>query len=119
MPLSVPCFRKDKIEKSDGQALPYQAKSEATKAPNYQIGDRMSPVPSDFSILSLRKLGKTAGIRNHRKTSCPTPHPAAQRGGRSPYRLVSCKLIHLIMQQFMFFSFQYALISRLNDRILV
>ena len=56
MPLSVPCFRKDKIEKSDGQALPYQAKSEATKAHNYQIVGCMSLVPSDFSILSLRDL---------------------------------------------------------------
>ena len=37
MPLSVPCFRKDKIEKSDGQTLLYQAKFEATKASNHQI----------------------------------------------------------------------------------
>ena len=53
--MEVPMSEKeilDKIEKSAGQTLLYQAKSEATKAPNYQIGDRMSPVPSDFSILS-------------------------------------------------------------------
>ena len=91
MPAVLPSLRRDKIEKSDGQTLLYQVKSEATKAPNYQIGDRMSPVPSDFFILSLRKLGKTAGIRNHRKTSCPTPYPAAQRGGRSPYLLVAVR----------------------------
>ena len=57
MSQSVSCSRWDKIEKSDGKTLLSQAKSEATKAPNYQIGDRMSPVPSDFSILSLRKHG--------------------------------------------------------------
>ena len=37
MPLSVPSFRKDKVEKSDGQTLLDQAKFEATKASNHQI----------------------------------------------------------------------------------
>ena len=56
MPQSVSCSRWDKIEKSDGQTLLSQAKSEATKAHNYQIVGCMSLVPSDFSILSLREL---------------------------------------------------------------
>ena len=56
MPAVLPSLRRDKIEKSDGQTLLSQAKSEATKTHNYQIVGCMSLVPSDFSILSLREL---------------------------------------------------------------
>ena len=37
MPFSVPCFRWDKIAKSDGQTLLTKAMSETTKAPNINL----------------------------------------------------------------------------------
>ncbi|WP_346904962.1 hypothetical protein, partial [Faecalicatena contorta] len=69
---------------SDGQTLLSQAKSEATKAHNYQIVGCMSLVPSDFSILSLRELDETAGSRKHRQRSRLTPQAASLAGVPRP-----------------------------------